>query len=299
MAPCRVLTVALLLVLAGCSGLVPADDGTDRTPYGVDDELEPAPDTLAPGLTSEGVENASALIENHYDVLENRTENDTHVATVRTADVTENGTAAQRSRGRFVVDSPDRWYRTVTQTRTGDAEPTVLETWVEGDEQLVRVDRPQVALEYRRSPPPKRRPLERVLRSVLSEATNATVEERTRNATNWYLVTAAVESGAADAPTVTFRVREDGFVAQLTYAYRFDEDSPDRDHVETRIEFEPDGPDPLERPDWYEEALEETRDEEAPDDEGSNEEEETDDEETPDGETGDEGTDDEGTNDEH
>jgi hypothetical protein len=70
--------LAVLVVFAGCGGVLGGDDGSDTvetfTPAAVPtDEPTPTPvPQLAPGLTGEGIENASALVIAHTSVLQNQ-----------------------------------------------------------------------------------------------------------------------------------------------------------------------------------------------------------------------------------
>lgn len=267
MAPLRVLVVAVLLVCAGCSALAP-DDGGDRAPYGVDEELDPGipdevngsveGDRLVPGLTTAGVDNASVLLENHYETLESAVGNGTYTATARDVRTAENGTPVARTEAEFVVDAPDRWYRTANSSRPPAAEPTVSEWWVGGDDRLARYDRPNESVVYRRAGVPSGRPLEDSLGSTLAEAANGTVEPRSAGETDGYVVTADNESTGDDVRRVTIFVRENGLVEFVSFVYTVDFGPSDESTAEVALEIHADGPESLERPDWYEEALEET-----------------------------------------
>ncbi|EMA55527.1 MULTISPECIES: hypothetical protein [Halococcus] len=70
--------VVVLVVLAGCSGVFGGDGGGESTPTVTPmtvptDEPTPTPvPQLAPGLTGQGIENASALVAAHSSFLQNR-----------------------------------------------------------------------------------------------------------------------------------------------------------------------------------------------------------------------------------
>lgn len=282
-----VVGVALLLVLAGCSGVVPGsgDDTPERSPYTVEDELDRQPtaepsgddetetsaaaDYLAPGLTADGVEDPSLLLESHFSILERESRNGTYVVVSR-ENGTVNGTPISARRSRYVVRYPTAWYHSRTRIDYDDdtTDARVKERWVAGSRWLIRVNSTDDPVSYDAGnisgrpghPPILRQQLAQTLSTVTAARSDVTVAERVRNDTAWYVVTGSRRTGDT-ITTYTFHVREDGFIER-----RFTERIVERSSAEPRIydarlTFEIDEDGTLERPGWYETAREAVADE--------------------------------------
>lgn len=273
-----IVAVVLLVVLAGCGGFVPGleDGGTERGPYTVEEGQRPSandstdsgPDVLAPGLTTEGVENESLLFDQHFSHLERASRNGTYrIATWynRTVD----GTLDRATRERHVVQYPERRYRSTTEVT--DASTGTSERWVEADHALLRTDHPAEPASYTafknggqpEHPRKPREQLSEVLYALGTAQENATVTERVRNDTTVYVVNLPTETHtSATRTTYTVHIRADGFVTQYSTRSVYEEESGQTTLVEVDRSFETTPHETLERPDWYDEALEATADDE-------------------------------------
>lgn len=116
----RRLLVCLLLVTAGCNTLGGGDTG-DPTPT-VTPAPVPAEESLAPGVSDEGVTNPRALADAHADVISNTSYRLTVNRTVRAA----NGTLRERLSLELAL-ATDRSYRVDTAT-AGPEAPVFLGT---------------------------------------------------------------------------------------------------------------------------------------------------------------------------
>lgn len=273
----RVLLVAALLVLAGCSGGLSGsdDDVPDREPYSVDETVDPAAneaetdgeadvDYLAPGLTADGVENVRMLVDHHFDALERESANGTYVAVIRVTQ-TLNGTVVRDSRDEYVVRYPGRWHQsTVLNASEDGSDVDVREAWVTRSEVLFRVNRTDDPTRYVELDPPDRvghpEAVEDRVVETLSRVTaangNVTVAEERRHGTSWYVVTGDTEGERGGEQHTVVRIREDGFVERASSNATAGRGIEGQ--VVSRFEFRPAPNATLERPDWYEAAVEAT-----------------------------------------
>lgn len=269
-----VVVVVLLVSLAGCAGFVPGfeNDEADRERYTVEDDLDPSeendtetqPDYLVPGLTTDGVENRTLLLDQHFTLLEQEGENGTY--TMETwYNETVNGTLQKATLRRDIVQHPDRWYRSQTVLSDGNTTTETTERWVEEGHMLTRSDEANEPVTYGvrdMRPQPEHPPeltgqLAELLETVRAGQDNVTVEERVRNDTTLYIVTRTVESHSrATEESHTIHIREDGFITDYSVTSVFEEESGKTTIYETDRTFRVTPNETLERPDWYEQARE-------------------------------------------
>lgn len=286
------IALAVMTVLAGCHGLLPwvGEDSPELTPTTVENDLdgrptdsptrtdgdtetatetktETEPEYLVPGLTNEGVLNASALLERHYAVLERESENGTYVAASR-SNRTVLGVQSREvftGRQQYVVQYPERLYHSWTQLDHTNNETTVYEEWVNESDALLLANHSDEPVRYDAQdgvdtpghPYNLDRELKETLRSVDPRRTaDVAVDRRVHDGTTVYVVTGTTRRGASFA-TSTFYIRGDGFITH--YSWRTIRNQASGGPVVTyhhlAFDIRPDGT--LEPPDWAAEAREE------------------------------------------
>jgi hypothetical protein len=136
--------VVLCLLLAGCSGLGTAPGGGGGsptvTPVSLDGTATPTGgDTLAPGLTTEGVTNPLLLARSHARAVESREHSFVHQYRVEWATGSLQGSVDQRVRldpdGGFAADVTVRGRTGIVGSR-----PTVASFWSNGTELVERAN---------------------------------------------------------------------------------------------------------------------------------------------------------------
>ena len=266
-------------LLAGCTGVLSGSDD-DRDPYAVEDHLDPQAgdgdenetlEYLAPGVTADGVENVSLLLEHHFDALERESGDGTYTY-VEHSNVSVNETLVNEHDQRTVVDYPTAWRDTWTRTTSEDdvTDYVVYDLWVDETEYLQRAESTNDSTRYEggnhSEQPGHPVELERQLALLLSFATQertVSVDERTRDGETWYVLTRErdAETDASSVDTHTIHVREDGFVERVdeeSFRETWRNESAVTEVRQSLVEFEVDANGTLERPDWYEEAREAT-----------------------------------------
>jgi hypothetical protein len=129
-----VLVLVVLVAFAGCNGFFGGTDPTPRvTPAAVPTET-PAPQ-LAPGLTSNGITNVTALFVAHNATLRNTsfTKYKTSIDLYTNGTVTNRGTAVMR-----VVGENNGYYRTDTLAPDSPNETSRIETWSNEERTLTK-----------------------------------------------------------------------------------------------------------------------------------------------------------------
>lgn len=267
MRPRRVLLVALI-ALAGCSAVQSTGPVGEPTPEGT---VTPAPvpadeaGRLAPGLTDDGIENASELRRSHEAHLENRSYSHFARAAVRY----ENGTTHAAYGARVTVDA-DEGDRLVVRlpraSRTRSVER--VETWSNGSTMAVRQLYENGSVEYEVTDVPRSLHLYRSSTVHLLDRFEPTPNgERTANGTVEYRLAA---DGVTDVPFTNYEnvtrtgpgrlravVTSDGFVREvrLVAPVRI-HDEPGRFVVEDRYDLDVER---VDRPRWVPRALNESR----------------------------------------
>lgn len=141
------LVVVLVIVTGGC-GALDGDAGSDRHPYGVEEELEfeevfESDEELSwdgpiPGLSEDEVVDARVLTESHRSALDPKP----HVVVRMTTARYENGTVAYTSHSEAVVKrggTPaygELWY----ESAIADDPNTSIEQWTDGDGTTLRIE---------------------------------------------------------------------------------------------------------------------------------------------------------------
>jgi hypothetical protein len=235
------LAVAVLLLTAGCVGVLPSDQ-----------------DRGSPGLTSEEATDTSALIQAHTETL--RRNSFTVRATTTMRD--ENGTFRVRTERTWRVDPepPVRAWTTSRSTVTGNAPeryeraPERVSAWRQGNATTVRV---QSGDDTRIREPDLlntsvrlNRALHRQLLLQFSDRRNATVGEVTRNGTRLYRVHAELnDTRVSSNASMTLYVNPEGYVQRIettrTVEYRSGPRVVTRTVRITRV-----GATPVESPAW-------------------------------------------------
>lgn len=297
--PRRALAVALvvsLALLAGCNGVAEglSDAPDDRDPYTVDDPVEPtATPTVAddadlpPGLSESGIENAGELWSAHRESL------DAGTYAVRTDVTVVNGnltTVGNRTEW-FLADLDDddgmigARYHVIERFRgdpaaaypTADrgiaandtADEVEIEHWIDipSDETYRRTAPGNGSVTYTDASPTVYLPGDWYLQSVLPAVAAAEdpVERRTYEGEAYYVVSAdapAVGSSFVDDDdfSVTLYVTGDGRIEHYRLEGTTRVDGQPHQVVRTGTVYGVNETD-VERPSWYDEAVEATADE--------------------------------------
>lgn len=273
--------VALIVLTAGCSGLSGGDGSPDREPYDVDGEVNASAggsEELLPGLTTEGVTNSEMLQEAHHEAIGDRT----HTLKVETEYVIEdgNGTFRRTSEMTLQIDPEAGVVHEVVRHRVdGDEslpslyatdEPNrTVERWfgekvlfmTEFENGTVEYTRPQYdTQEYDRTDQASIRLLA-PLQSLEKPTTAGAVES---DEGTYYVVEGEEDlsgdelgsnrqEGTLEARTL---VREDGLVRQTVAGQIAVDGDGNRTVINQTAEITDIGETTVERPDWYEEAVE-------------------------------------------
>lgn len=256
----RALLVVALLLVAGCNGLQPSDPGTAPA----DGTVTPAPlpddgRQVAPGVTTDGIANASALRRAHVDHLEDGSFDYRTRYAVRHDD----GTVLAGQRQRWTVDSEDRY---VVRNSSGQLYPGTTDrvlTWSNDTVLVSRIEYENGSVDYRGDELPGPSVEERPPGVTLLERYDPVVtDDRSANGTTEYLLAdddvtqlpmGSYENVTAAGPgQLRAVVTEDGFVrrARLTAPLDIGEGSG-RLVIEIRYDLDGGGADP---PEWLSEA---------------------------------------------
>lgn len=262
--------LALLVLLAGCSGATPGGTPTavptpapvpdltptpTRTPPPVDGPLVTATGPLAPGLTAEGVRDAVALAEAHFGTLRGQ-----NVTVERTTVVRYGNGTTRRLDERVLLDAAGE--RSLAVVTLGN---TTRREWTEERTALVRTDRDGV-VEYRAErarPETVRSVYRRSFLGLLVAADGARVTRMSEGGAD-YRVTANVDTlREAESPfgldpdpgRLTLFVAESGFVVGWDLRYRASERDGTPVAVTTRLRHTDVGTTAVERPAWTTDAL--------------------------------------------
>lgn len=272
---------ALLVVSAGCSGL-PGGNAPPTTEPATTEQPTAAPSTttatptatggtpgaaeqLAPGLTANGVTDALALANAHRDVLTGNS------FVQRTSVERTNGTERSSRRSTLRYANQSRWLWSVSASGVplalGATSGTVV-SYADGERVAYRLETGgEVVYNVRRisgraDAPPV--PPKQVLREsvyardflyTLFANADVTVED-TQGSTHRLTGTAeelVIDQQAATNAEFTANVTEDGLVRTLDLTYQQGNTS-----VERSLTVELAEDDPVERPDWYERAVNQT-----------------------------------------
>ncbi|EMA46952.1 hypothetical protein [Halococcus saccharolyticus] len=199
--------VVVLIVLAGCSGVFGGDGGGESTPTVTPmtvptDEPTPTPvPQLAPGLTGQGIENASALVAAHSSFLQNRSfttrTNVTGLATNGSVVIQRTDTlrAGPRGEGVYSVSVTNGSYRYVSP----ETVPVRTAIWTNGERLLLNrtyANGTTTYERYRDSTEERYGAAGAGLRYRLEpfDTTTTSVTERDRNGTTLYLVRGKIRS---------------------------------------------------------------------------------------------------------
>ncbi|CQH57604.1 uncharacterized protein HHUB_2568 [Halobacterium hubeiense] len=257
-----VLVCALLVASAGCAGVLGGDQTTDSATTQrptTDSPTETASaERLAPGVTTEEVTDALALVDAHRESL--RSGSFVKHAGVEWTNSSENGSR----RATFQYDDESHWNWTRAGVDTYGLTNGTLGLYADGERVLsVIAGDGNASYGVRRVsddagappiPPAELFPssvYDRDLLYTLFGSDNVTVERGDDAAARVSGTIADVKIGEAAAENVEFdaAVTADGVVRSLDLSYeRFDRS------VERTVTFEQSTGDPVERPDWYSEA---------------------------------------------
>ena len=275
----------LLLVTAGCAGIGGQDGQTTTAPTqttteATDAAAEAATETaeqFAPGVTTEGVEDAKALADAHLDLLED----DAFVRRARTRMTNESTTATQNQTNQFTTDSLWRMSVSgeslpvafgVTNGTYGVYADSERVLWRLADDETGNVSFgvEQVTADGESVAIPPAQVFENQVRWIYNHGLVYTLAA---NADSVEVVdgseaVAELSGSASEAPTrfdrtgdveFTATVSENGLVTAIDLTYPSGNAT-----VERTITFDTDVVNPVDEPDWYETALNETGLSEAP-----------------------------------
>ena len=211
----RSVVVVVLVVLAGCNGVLDGGDGSTATvtPAAVptDRPTATAHPALAPGLTRRGIEDPEALLAAHADALDGRS------FTTRSNTTVEfpNGSVAARGTSTTYAGPSGEAVRLVLD-RNGTDEPTRIEAWQRDGELLVNRTYTNGTTTYDRIAVGGQQrigtygagSLEYLFDSTSLAGTS--VAERARNGTPVYVVRGRTEGQLMDGTTFRLVVDSDG-----------------------------------------------------------------------------------------
>jgi hypothetical protein len=250
--------VAVLLVLSGCSTFIDGGDSTPTvqvTPAPVPtDKPTPTPiPRIAPGVTTHGLINASALIDAHTAFLANTS------YTVHSRRILKypNGTVAARSVGTMRVEG-NAIYSTGLSTRFSGERHT--ETWYSDGQILMKVTTNN-STSYNLITPPEsfRRVFLPVPKLIMrSELRETTITERTaQNGTTLYHLKITTQNGA----TIRALIGPRGLIHNYTVRKpisRSISTIPNATHSIKTVQLTNIGTTTVERPSWYSRAINKT-----------------------------------------
>lgn len=267
--PVLAVALAVLLALSGCGGLFGGGTPTPTvTPADVPTGSPTAPPAreLAPGLTGDGIEDPWALAAAHDDALADISYTERIVDRTRGRDGTERGRVNTTA---YVQPDPERSHSIAVSTSRPDRfafDADRVEFYREGERRFVAITRAN-GTEYLAFDDPGAGRSMRLflLFSSVETRVDGTV---TRNDTELYRVrsvdlrapdqfAAAVgEDDEAEVGNVTVRALVDqwGLVHEYEYAYTVARDGVER-RLSRRVEYAALGRTTVERPDWYDEAV--------------------------------------------
>lgn len=265
--------LVLLLVLAGCSGpLDPLDDDEPQstvTPAAVPTDQP----MLAPGLTGEGVVNATALATAHARVLRNTSYTSRHQQVIRGA----NGTvqlhyevvttvSADRARVRERMRVKEGSFST-----PGDVDPSLprrATLWLGPQQTLRRVTYLNGTTAVKQLAPEQAEFRRRSyntsanqVRDILGGATTTVTERATRNGTRMYQVTATdwphgeypfifSGEGTVQNATLSLMTTEEGLVRRYRGQYTLDQPDGGTRLITIERRYWDVGNTTINRPDW-------------------------------------------------
>lgn len=261
--------LAVLVVLAGCSGVFGGSGEPTETvtPAPVPtDEPTPTPvPRLAPGLTGQGIENASALVAAHASFLRNQS----FTRQSNSTGVTSNGSVLVRTTSMLRAGPPGEGLYSVIE-RNGSylfegraTLPVHSEAWWEGQRYVVKRTFQNGTTTYRQ--PPVSATRSDIVAGTLpyrleSFSTNNTMvsEHFTRNGTTLYRVRGVTRSNTAGNLTLRLLVDSRGLIHNYTTIRRLPFGMNISKSV-TKTRFVAiNTTDAPERPPWYDEAVNRT-----------------------------------------
>lgn len=276
-----VVIVALLVVLAGCGGFSGGSDEPDRELYGVEEQVtastgEREGEELLPGLTTAGLTDPEALREAHLEVIDNRS----HTVRATTEYVVKMGNETTREVVEWTIRvDPEAGvvFEVIDGSTDGNGSASLFgiernrteERWF-GDRTLFRTEYEDGTVEYLASEEVEMVTEERMVRASQllfgplggTEGTDSrelpTVGAVEAEDGTYYVVERhenAPAEGGTESTDVRTLVREDGLVRQTVFE-RVSIEDEGRTTVNRTIEIVDVGETAVERPDWYDDALE-------------------------------------------
>ncbi len=260
-----VILIAVLVVLAGCSGVFGggSEPSETVTPAAVPtDEPTPTPaPRLAPGITEQGIVSPRALVAAHQSFLQNRSFTRRSNSTALAA----NGSTVLRTTGTLRVGPPgEGLYSTTVRNGSYLAQESATistrsESWWNGGQYVVKRTFPNGTTAYSQQPVRGARAsaatgtLPYLLRSF--DTNNTTVTDRlTRNGTTLYRVQGVAQTDMAGNTTLRLLVDSRGVVCEYSTVRRLSSGSGvSKSVAETRLVAinETDAP---EQPSWVDTA---------------------------------------------
>ena len=267
------LFVIVLVLLAGCNGIVDGD-GTDREPYSVPEPIEPAadgandesgedePEQLLPGLTVEGIDDVGALQREHQHALDGQP----HTVNSTTDARYENGTpyyaveqsAAMTDAERYIIEDIIAGEQLFS---ADDGNISRIETWENETQHVTRFEFENGSVAYEERGRFPWVDMEYPLSLLYRESEDITVSAATVDGTPVYVLEAAEPDPdsvfEADEPFAGWAViDEDGLILQAAVEGTIIQRG-ETILVEERTTLESVGGTDVEEPPWLEEAVEE------------------------------------------
>ena len=263
------ISIAVLVVLAGCSSVLGGSGEMTETltPAAVPtDEPTPTPvPQLAPGITGQGIENASALVAAHGSFLQNRSFTQTSNSTVlapngsvlsRTTSTLRAGAAGE---GVYSVIERNGSYR----SRESIGLPVHSEAWLDGQRYFVKRTFQNGTTTYSRLRiSVTRSDVATGILPYLLESfgtNNTAVSERfTRDGTTLYRIRGVTQSGTAGNMTLRLLVDSRGVIHEYTRVRRLPSEMNISKSVSKTRLIAINTTEAPERPPWVDEAKNQT-----------------------------------------
>lgn len=257
----RVLLVAILLLLAGCGSIGIGDDSNSRDPYEVDETVTSTnePQQLVPGVTTEGLENPEALVDSHRETFANAsyTLERNFTATYPNSTIASDAQMEYR----IAPGGTPAYARMYGASTAENRSPIVSEGWFTDNGTYHRLAENDTVEYEHRQPNETYFPTDGAVDWIaerLANAENVTVGVDRGNETRYVLDGDCTWD--VQCTSFTMVVREAGYVESYRSVATRTLENKTREEVEyvsfSRIN------DPnlaVEQPDWYEEAVAETR----------------------------------------